>query len=132
MNSWPVLITCMLSQSGLAQTTCYTNPQGTTICSNSGSVIQGNTNSVGNSVYRDDRGNPLEFQVDQFGNATVEPRSGDPIHWSQRVLGERKYPNPGGTASPPPPSPPPLTEPGSEGRATSPVPVAPQRLPRIR
>jgi hypothetical protein len=107
MNVRPVLVFCMLSQSGLAQNTCYTNPQGTTICSNSGSVIHGSSDRTGNSVYRDDRGNRLEFRTDQFGNATVEPRSGEPIEWSQQVLGERKYP---GSGTPPWRSPP-VTEP---------------------
>lgn len=91
-----------LTLPGLAQNTCYTNSQGTTLCSNSGKVITGNTNSTGNSVYRDDRGNRLDFKTDQFGSASVQPRTGKPIQWSQPVLGERKYPDL--EPSPPPPS----------------------------
>ena len=86
----------------LAQNTCYTNPQGTTICSNAGNVIHGNTNSAGDSVYRDDRGNRLDFQTDSAGNASVQPTEGEAIRWSQPVLGAQKYPSSG---SPAPPSP---------------------------
>ncbi len=76
-----------------AQNTCFTNPQGTTICSTSGGVIHGNTNSVGNSVYRDERGNRLDFQTDAMGNAKVTTADGQQVQWSQSVLGEKKYPD---------------------------------------
>lgn len=76
----------------LAQNTCFTDPHGTTICSSPGKVIHGSTNSTGHSLYRDDRGNRLDFQTDQFGNSSVELPSGEAIKWSQPVLGEKKYP----------------------------------------
>lgn len=75
-----------------AQNTCYTDPQGTTLCSTPEAVVRGSTDSTGNSVYRDDRGNLLDFQTDQTGKASVELPSGKSINWSQGVLGEKKYP----------------------------------------
>jgi hypothetical protein len=75
-----------------AQSTCFTDPYGTTICSSPGKVIQGSTNSIGHSLYRDDRGNQLDFQTDQSGKASVKLPSGESINWSQGVLGEKKYP----------------------------------------
>ncbi len=75
-----------------AQNTCYTDPQGTTLCSSPGAVIHGSTNSTGSSVYRDDRGELLDFQTDRTGKASVELPSGKSINWSQGVLGEKKYP----------------------------------------
>jgi hypothetical protein len=81
-----------LAAQAFAQYTCYTDPQGTTLCSSPDSVIHGTTNSVGSSVYRDDRGNLLDFHTDQTGKASVELPSGKTINWSQGVLGEKKYP----------------------------------------
>jgi hypothetical protein len=98
-----LLFLALLALPALAQNTCYTNPQGTTICSNAGSVIHGNTNSAGNSVYRDDRGNRLDFEADSAGNASVQPEEGEAIRWSQPVLGGQTYPV---STSPAPPSPP--------------------------
>lgn len=76
----------------LAQSTCFTDPHGTTLCSSPGTVVRGNTDSTGHSVYRDDRGNRLDFETDRSGKAAVELPSGESINWSQRVLGEKKYP----------------------------------------
>ncbi len=76
----------------LAQSTCFTDPHGTTICSSPGAVVHGNTNSTGHSIYRDDRGNSLDFQTDRSGKASVRLPSGDSINWSQGVLGEKRYP----------------------------------------
>jgi hypothetical protein len=108
-----LLIAWLIPVPALAQNTCYTGPQGTTICSGTGGVIHGNTNSVGNSVYRDSRGKQLDFQTDQFGNASVQPSAGESIDWSQPVLGERKYPDL--DSSPPTPTPlqPPATLPAT-------------------
>lgn len=102
VQPYALLVVALLALPALAQNTCYTDPHGTTICSNAGSVIHGNTNSAGTSVYRDDRGNRLDFQTDSAGNASVQPREGGPIRWSQPVLGEQKYP---ASISPVPPSP---------------------------
>jgi len=79
----PVLLTFMFSLPCLAQTTCYTDPHGTTLCSTPGGVINGATSSIGDSIYRDDRGNQLDYEVDQFGNASVQPHTGKSIDWSQ-------------------------------------------------
>jgi len=76
----------------LAQSTCFTNPYGTTICSSPDTVVRGNTNGTGHSIYRDDRGNRLDFETDRSGKAAVKLPSGESINWSQRVLGEKKYP----------------------------------------
>ena len=87
-----LLLGALITVPALAQNTCYTGPTGTTICSTASGVIHGNTNSVGNSVYRDDRGNRLDMQTDSRGTATVETRKGEVVQWSQPVLGEKKYP----------------------------------------
>lgn len=76
----------------LAQSTCFTDPHGTTLCSSPGTVVRGNTNGTGHSIYRDDRGNRLDFETDRSGKAAVKLPSGESINWSQRVLGEKKYP----------------------------------------
>ncbi|MCB1846084.1 MAG: hypothetical protein KDI04_01540 [Halieaceae bacterium] len=88
----PALLPLLLALPCLAQTTCYTDPQGTTLCSTPDEVIRGNTNSIGQSVYRDDRGHQLDYEVDQFGNATVQPLSGKPVDWSQSVPAGRANP----------------------------------------
>ena len=77
VQPYRLLFLALLALPALAQNTCYTNPQGTTICSNSGSVIHGNTNSAGNSVYRDDRGNRLDFPP--------QDRDGPPMNASQKT-----------------------------------------------
>ncbi|MEM1114151.1 MAG: hypothetical protein AAGI11_19705 [Pseudomonadota bacterium] len=82
----------IFSLNTLAQNTCFTGTTGTTICSTSSGVIHGNTNSVGNSVYRDSRGNRLDMQTDRRGTARVETANGEVVNWSQQVLGEKKYP----------------------------------------
>lgn len=124
MRSLLLQFACLLVSPCLAQSTCYTNPQGTTLCSNAGSVITGNTDGVGNSVYRDDRGNRLEFNTDAFGNASVQPREGEPIRWSQPVLGEQKYPGSDGRPSPTTVAEPPPVD-------TLVVPAAGQPLPPV-
>ena len=104
-----LVLAWLLALPGMAQNTCYTGPQGTTICSSTGGVIHGNTSSVGNSLYRDDRGKQLDFQADQFGNASVQNPAGDSIKWSQPVLGERKYPDMDSSHPAPTPLKPPIT-----------------------
>ena len=94
----------------LAQSTCFTDPYGTTLCSSPGAVVRGNTDSTGHSIYRDDRGNRLDFETDRSGKGAVKLPSGESINWSQRVLGERKYPF---SRDPPQAPAVPLTEPGS-------------------
>lgn len=99
----------------LAQNSCYTDHRGTTICSTADTVINGNSNSSGNSVYRDDRGQQLDFETDNRGNAVVRPRSGEPIRWSQPALGQLKYPSATAPVSGSRPLPPvtPIVGPGS-------------------
>ncbi len=60
----------------LAQSTCFTDPHGTTICSSPGTVVHGNTDSTGHSLYRDDRGNRLDFETDRSGKAAVNTSFG--------------------------------------------------------
>ncbi|MEP0201291.1 MAG: hypothetical protein ABJ084_11030 [Halioglobus sp.] len=81
-----------LSTSLNAQNTCYTNTAGTTICSTAGGVVHGNTNSVGNSVYRDERGKQLDLQSDQFGNASIVVDGAGEVRWSQEVIAEKREP----------------------------------------
>lgn len=107
----PITLALVLTPACLAQNTCFTNPHGTTICSSPGTVVHGSTNSTGQSLYRDDRGNQLDFHTDQFGNASVELPSGEAIRWSQPVLGEKKYPE----AAKPPASQVPTLTPGLPG-----------------
>jgi len=88
----PVLLPFMLSLPCLAQTTCYTDPHGVTLCSTPDGVIHGNTNSIGQGIYRDDRGHRLDYEVDQFGNASVQRHSGESIDWSQSAPADRDDP----------------------------------------
>jgi hypothetical protein len=97
-----LLLLCAMTLPAAAQNTCVTNPQGTTLCSTSSGVINGNTNDSGSSVYRDDRGNQLDFQTDPNGSATVTTNAGENINWSQPVLGNMK--SPALDTAPPPPS----------------------------
>ncbi len=92
MKSVALFLTLILTPVCLAQTTCYTDKQGTTLCSHPDTVINGNTSSIGQSVYRDDRGNRLDYGVDQFGQATVRLPAGKTIDWSQSVPVEPKQP----------------------------------------
>lgn len=82
----------LVALAGLAQDTCYTSPQGATLCSSGETAIHGHSDSNGNHVFRDDRGQRLDFDTDARGNASLETRSGERIRWSQPVLGQRKYP----------------------------------------
>lgn len=82
----------LLSTSASAQNTCFTNPAGTTICSTAGGVVHGNTNSVGNSVYRDERGKQLDLQADQFGNASIIVDGAGEVRWSADVIAEKRDP----------------------------------------
>ena len=86
-------ILLLIGASTHAQNTCYTNPAGTTICSTAGGVVHGNTNSVGNSVYRDERGKQLDLQSDQFGNASINVDGAGEVRWSQDVIGEKRDPD---------------------------------------
>ena len=88
----PVAILLLVSASTGAQNTCYTNPAGTTLCSTAGGVVPGNTNSVGNSVYRDERGQQLDLQTDQFGNASISVEGAGEVRWSQDIIGEMRDP----------------------------------------
>ncbi|MCB1700208.1 MAG: hypothetical protein H6985_05355 [Pseudomonadales bacterium] len=85
MRILSALFAALLALPGLAQTSCFTDPYGKTICSTPDTVVQGNTNSVGSSIYRDDRGNQLQFDSDPTGKSTVQLTSGKPITWSQPV-----------------------------------------------
>lgn len=102
------LLAVALADPLLAQTTCYTNPQGTTLCSTLDGVIQGNTSEIGQSVYRDNRGQQLDHQVDPFGNATVTGPDGEVIKWTQGSPTDRNDPHRPGSyplpASPPKPA----------------------------
>jgi len=82
----------LLGNPAVAQNTCYTNPAGTTICSTAGGVVHGNTNSVGNSVYRDERGNQLDLQSDQFGNASITVDKAGEVRWSSDVIAQKRDP----------------------------------------
>lgn len=82
----------LICASASAQNTCYTNPAGTTICSTAGGVVHGNTNSVGNSVYRDERGQQLDLKSDQFGNASITVEGAGDVRWSQEVIAEKRDP----------------------------------------
>ncbi len=92
MRVFLLLLALVLTPASLAQSTCFTDPHGTTICSSPGAVVHGNTDSTGHSIYRDDRGNSLDFQTDRSGKSSVRLPSGDSINWSQGVLGEKRYP----------------------------------------
>jgi hypothetical protein len=118
-----VLLALVLPPLCLAQSTCFTDPHGTTICSSPGTVVHGNTDSTGHSLYRDDRGNRLDFETDRSGKAVVKLPSGESINWSQRVLGEKKYPFSRDTSQLPSVSP---TAPGSQ---ITPPPAATQVQP---
>ena len=83
MKNIPVLLALMFSLPCVAQTTCFTDPHGTTLCSTPNGVIHGGTSSIGHSIYRDDRGNQLDYEVDQFGNASVQQPTGKSIDWLQ-------------------------------------------------
>ncbi|MEP4486043.1 MAG: hypothetical protein ABJ013_10475 [Halioglobus sp.] len=88
----PITLLLLLSTSLSAQNTCYTNSAGTTICSTAGGVVHGNTNSVGNSVYRDERGKQLDLQSNQFGNASLRVDGAGEVRWSQEVIAEKRDP----------------------------------------
>ena len=64
-----------------AQNTCFTDPDGATICSTASGVVHGNTNSTGQSIYRDTRGNQLDFESDRQGRSSVQLSTGEPINW---------------------------------------------------
>ena len=78
-----MLLLLLPAAPGAAQTTCFTDPHGTTLCSSPDGVIQGSTSSIGTSVFRDDRGNRLEFHSDPTGKASVQLPTGESINWSQ-------------------------------------------------
>jgi hypothetical protein len=69
----------------LAQTTCFTDHTGSTLCSSPGGVIQGNTNSIGNSIFRDSSGNRLDYDSDTTGKSSLQLPSGESIRWYEPV-----------------------------------------------
>ncbi len=81
----PYLTLCLLALApqGTAQTTCNTDRNGGTLCSTPEGVVRGYTSTLGDSVFRDEEGNRLEYEADQFGNSSVELPSGETINWSQ-------------------------------------------------
>lgn len=85
----------ILSLPCAAQTTCNTDPQGNTLCSTPAGVIRGTTSSIGQSIYRDERGNQLEYDVDPLGKASVQLPTGESIDWSQPLPVNREKPLPG-------------------------------------
>jgi len=105
------LLAALAAAPAFAQSTCYTNALGTTICSTPQGVIHGNTNSSGYSVYRDEHGNRLDLQTTPTGDATLQTTTGQTLRWSQPVLGELKYPDTGSAPRPSLPHPAVATEP---------------------
>ena len=87
-----IVFTLLLAPSALAQTTCFTDHLGTTICSSPDTVIHGNTSSIGTNVYRDDSGNRLEYDSDPTGKSSLQLPSGEAINWSQPVPGQPGIP----------------------------------------
>ncbi len=92
------LLALTLSLPSWAQTTCYTDPHGTTLCSTPEGVIRGTTSSTGQSIYRDERGNRLDYQVTPSGDAAIKLPSGDTIEWLQSAPADAD--KPGGNAVP--------------------------------
>ena len=90
MKIHAVILVLALTAPCLAQTTCFTDSQGTTLCSGPEGVIRGTTNSTGYSIYRDDRGNRLDYEVDSLGRATLQLPSGESINWSQPLPSSRE------------------------------------------
>ena len=84
------MLAFILTAPCLSQTTCFTDPQGVTLCSGPEGVVRGTTNSSGYSVYRDDRGNRLDYEVDSLGRASIQLPSGESINWSQTVPSSRE------------------------------------------
>lgn len=79
------LLMLLLAAPSPAQTTCFTDPHGTTLCSSPEGVIHGSTSSIGTSVYRDDSGNRLEYDSDATGKSSLQLPSGESIEWSHPV-----------------------------------------------
>ena len=77
------LLALLLSLPSWSQTTCYTDPHGTTLCSTPEGVIRGTTSSTGQSIYRDERGNRLDYDVSPFGDASIKLPSGETVEWLQ-------------------------------------------------
>lgn len=97
------ILAMALALPGMAQNSCFTNADGTTLCSTSEGVITGNTNAAGASVYRDGLGRQLDFSTDAAGNARVITPSGKVIRWQQPGLGKMQYGQPPGRMAAPPP-----------------------------
>ena len=87
-----LLLSLLPAAQSPAQTTCFTDPHGTTLCSSPEGVIQGNTSSIGTSIYRDDSGNRLEYDSDATGRSSLQLPSGKSIEWSHPVPVERNTP----------------------------------------
>ena len=122
MKSTSILAACVFALPVLAQNTCHTGLNGTTLCSTPDGVIHGNTNSSGHSVYRDDHGRQLQFRVDPSGNAQLQPHSGKPIHRSQAELATRRYPSLETRPAPVQPIPPPAVAASIAPAVTPPLP----------
>ena len=67
-----LLLSLLPAAQSPAQTTCFTDPHGTTLCSSPEGVIQGNTSSIGTSIYRDDSGNRLDYDSDATGKSSLQ------------------------------------------------------------
>ncbi len=89
-----ILFTLLLAPGALAQTSCFTDHLGTTICSSPDTVIHGSTSSIGTSVYRDSSGNLLEYDSDPTGKSTLQLPSGQSINWSQPAPAQPGIPQP--------------------------------------
>jgi hypothetical protein len=87
-----LLLLLLPAAPGPAQTTCFTDPHGTTLCSSPEGVIRGSTSSIGTSIYRDDSGNRLEYDSDASGKSSLQLPSGKSIEWSHPVPVERNTP----------------------------------------
>ena len=87
-----LLLLLLPAAPGPAQTTCFTDPHGTTLCSSPDGVIHGSTSSIGTSIYRDDSGNRLEYDSDATGRSSLQLPSGKSIEWSHPVPVERNTP----------------------------------------
>lgn len=76
-----------------AQTTCFTNRQGTTLCSTPSGVVNGSTNRLGDSTFRDSSGNLLNHDLDPIGNNSLELSDGETVQWSQPAPVDTTAPN---------------------------------------
>ncbi|MEM6582372.1 MAG: hypothetical protein AAF699_13925 [Pseudomonadota bacterium] len=104
--SLALTITVLLALPCHAQTTCFTNRQGTTLCSTPSGVVNGSTNRLGDSTFRDSSGNRLNHELDPIGNNSLELSDGETVQWSQPAPVDTTAPNATESiprAEPPPP-----------------------------